>query len=125
MLDLDPILFEQLLFNILDNASKYSPPGTTIRVSGERFHDKVRLQVEDEGEGIPAGEAEHIFDRFHRAQKGDQVRAGTGLGLTIARGFIEAMGGTISAANRIDRTGAVFTIEMPVPTEPKQIGPTP
>ncbi len=114
MLDIDPVLFEQLLFNVLDNASKYAAPDTTIRIVGERFHDKLRLQIEDEGEGIPSGEAEHIFDRFHRAEKGDQVRAGTGLGLTISRGFVEAMGGTISAGNRIDRRGAVFTIEMPV-----------
>lgn len=125
MLDLDPVLFEQLLFNLLDNASKYAPPGTTIRIRATQSHDYVQLQVEDEGDGIPAGEAEHIFDRFHRAEKGDQVRAGTGLGLTIARGFIEAMGGTISAANRIDRGGAVFTLEMPVPINRKPIGPTP
>ncbi len=115
MVEIDPVLFEQVLFNVLDNASKYAPAGTTIRIRGERFHDKVRLQIEDEGDGIPAGEAEHIFDRFHRAQKGDKVRPGTGLGLTISRGFIEAMGGTISAGNRIDRPGAVFTIELPVP----------
>ena len=55
--------------------------------------------------------------RFYRVRKGDQVRAGTGLGLSICRGFIEAMGGTISAANRTDRSGAVFTIRMPVPAE--------
>jgi two-component system sensor histidine kinase KdpD len=114
MVEIDPVLFEQVLFNMLDNASKYAPGGTTIRIRGERVHAAVRLQIEDEGEGIPAGEAEHIFDRFHRAQKGDTVRPGTGLGLTIARGFIEAMGGTISAGNRIDRPGAVFTVELPV-----------
>ena len=125
MVAIDPVLFEQVLFNVLDNASKYAPAGTTVRISALRAHDKVRLQIEDQGEGIPSGEAEHIFDRFHRAAKGDQVRAGTGLGLTIARGFIEAMGGTISAGNRIDHSGAVFTIELPVPTSPMQIGPTP
>src|SRR5665213_3438325 len=89
MVDIDPVLFEQVLFNVLDNASKYAPAGTTIRVSAQQAHDKMRLQIEDEGDGIPPGEAEHIFDRFHRATKGDQVRPGTGLGLTIARGFIE------------------------------------
>lgn len=122
MLELDPVLFEQVLFNLLDNAAKYAPAGTTIRIRGERFQDQVRLQIEDEGDGIPPGEAEHIFDRFHRAQKGDQVRAGTGLGLTISRGFIEAMGGTISAGNRIGGSGAVLTVEMPVPDESRQIG---
>jgi len=125
MIEVDPVLFEQVLFNVLDNASKYAPVGTTVRISAQQAHDKIRLQIEDEGAGIPSGEAEHIFDRFHRATKGDQVRAGTGLGLTIARGFIEAMGGTISAGNRIDRAGAMFTLELPIPTSPMQIGPTP
>jgi two-component system sensor histidine kinase KdpD len=115
MVEVDPVLLEQVLFNLLDNASKYAPAGTMVRICGKRFHDKLRVQIKDAGEGIPPGEAEHIFDRFHRAQKGDQVRAGTGLGLTISRGFIEAMGGTITAGNRIDRSGAVFTLELPVP----------
>jgi two-component system sensor histidine kinase KdpD len=73
------------------------------------------LQVLDEGEGIPPGDLEHVFDKFYRARKGDQVRAGTGLGLAISRGFVEAMHGTIVAANRTDRTGAVFEIRLPVP----------
>jgi two-component system sensor histidine kinase KdpD len=122
MVAVDAVLFEQVLFNVLDNASKYAPVGSTVRIAAQRGHDKIQIQIEDEGDGIPPGEAEHIFDRFHRATKGDQVRAGTGLGLTIARGFIEAMGGTISAGNRIDRTGAVFTIELPIPA---QIGSNP
>ena len=58
---------------------------------------------------------ERIFEKFYRAQKGDHVRAGTGLGLAISRGFVEALGSSISAANRSDRTGAVFIIELPVP----------
>ena len=71
----------------------------------------------DEGSGIPAGDLEHIFDKFYRAQKTDQVRAGTGLGLAISRGFVEAMHGTIVAANRTDRSGAAFTITLPIPRE--------
>jgi len=58
-----------------------------------------------------------MFDTFYRVRKGDQVRAGTGLGLSICRGFVEAMGGTISAGNRPDRPGAVFTIRLPRPTD--------
>ncbi|TJV37617.1 MAG: two-component sensor histidine kinase, partial [Mesorhizobium sp.] len=77
----------------------------------------VILQVMDEGPGIPRADLERVFDTFYRVRKGDQVRAGTGLGLSICRGFIEAMGGTISAASRTDHSGAVFTIRMPVPTE--------
>jgi two-component system sensor histidine kinase KdpD len=115
MLELDAVLFEQVLFNLLDNAAKYSPEGTTIRILSWRERDSVSLQVLDEGEGIPAADLERIFDKFHRAQKGDHVRAGTGLGLAISRGFVEAMQGTITAANRADRSGAVFTIRLPVP----------
>jgi two-component system, OmpR family, sensor histidine kinase KdpD len=115
MLDLDAVLFEQALFNLLDNAAKYSPEGTSIRIQSWRDGDRACLQILDEGEGIPESELELIFDKFHRAQKGDHVRAGTGLGLAISRGFVEAMRGTITAANRTDRKGAVFTITLPIP----------
>jgi two-component system sensor histidine kinase KdpD len=64
---------------------------------------------------------EHIFDKFYRARKADHVRAGTGLGLAIARGFVEAMRGTIVAANRADRTGAIFTITLPVPAASEKL----
>ncbi|MFK0688926.1 DUF4118 domain-containing protein [Mesorhizobium sp. IMUNJ 23033] len=117
MLRLDPVLFEQALFNLLDNAAKYAPPGSTIRLQAWVDNGFVILQIMDEGLGIPPADLERIFDSFYRVRKRDQVRAGTGLGLSICRGFIEAMGGTISAANRTDRPGAIFTIRMPVPTE--------
>jgi two-component system sensor histidine kinase KdpD len=118
MPEVDPVLFEQALFNILDNAGKYAPAGTAITVRGWRDGDAVVLQVLDEGRGIAPNELEQIFGKFYRARKGDQVRAGTGLGLAIARGFIEAMHGTVIAANRSDRPGAVFTIRLPVPKAP-------
>ena len=121
MLELDPVLFEQALFNLLDNAAKYAPSGTTVRIEGWQEGGTVKLQVIDEGSGIPPEEIDRIFDKFHRAQKGDQVRAGTGLGLAIARGFVEAMGGSITAANRSDRSGAVFTITLPVPKSTERL----
>ena len=72
----------------------------------------------DEGPGIPPALAERIFEKFYRAPQAehhaDHRRAGTGLGLAICRGFIEAMGGRITQANRADRSGAVFTIALPV-----------
>jgi two-component system, OmpR family, sensor histidine kinase KdpD len=117
MLELDAVLFEQVLFNLLDNAAKYAPPETTIRLQSWRTDDSVYLSVLDEGSGIPLGDLEHIFDKFYRAQKTDQVRAGTGLGLAISRGFVEAMHGTIVAANRTDRSGAAFTISLPIPRQ--------
>ena len=82
------------------------------------------LQVLDEGAGIPPEDLERIFDKFYRVRKGDTQRAGTGLGLAICRGFVEAMGGTIVAANRRDRTGAVFTITLPVPAVEKPEAPS-
>ena len=121
MVEIDPVLFEQVLFNLLDNAAKYAPPGTTVRIQSWRDRDSIGLQVLDEGDGILPGDLEQIFDKFYRARKVDQVRAGTGLGLAISRGFIEAMHGTISAANRTDRTGAVFTIRLPVPTQSQRL----
>jgi two-component system sensor histidine kinase KdpD len=122
MVSLDPVLFEQVLFNLLDNAAKYAAPGTTVSIRTWRDRDSVVLQVIDEGEGIPQGDLEHIFDKFYRVQKTDQVRPGTGLGLAISRGFVEAMNGTIVAANRPDRRGAVFTITLPISREqPREV----
>jgi two-component system sensor histidine kinase KdpD len=111
---LDAVLFEQVLFNLLDNAAKYAAVGTTIFIRTWRDQNSVALQIVDEGEGIPQDDLEHIFDKFYRAEKTDQVRPGTGLGLAISRGFVEAMHGRIVAANRTDRMGAMFTITLPM-----------
>jgi len=121
MLRLDYMLFEQALFNILDNAAKYAPPHTLIKISARRDNGSVVFQIEDEGPGIPAGDLERIFDKFYRVHAQDRQRAGTGLGLAICRGFVEAMGGTITAGNRSsgrDSGGGVFTIRIPVTEEP-------
>jgi two-component system sensor histidine kinase KdpD len=125
LVDVDAVLFEQVLFNLLDNAAKYAPPGSTVTIRSWRDADALYIQLIDEGDGIPPDELEHIFDKFHRVQKSDQVRAGTGLGLAISRGFMEAMYGTIAAANRSDRRGAVFTIKLPVPAKSKRVGAAP
>ena len=121
MVSLDAVLFEQVLFNLLDNAAKYAAPGTTIFIRTWRDRTTVCLQILDEGEGIPQSDLEHIFDKFYRVQKTDQVRPGTGLGLAISRGFVEAMNGTIVAGNRTDRRGAAFTITLPVASKPQKL----
>lgn len=115
MVEIDPVLFEQVLFNLLDNASKFAPAGSVITIRSWREAEGAVLQILDEGAGIPPADLDRVFDKFYRAEKGDQVRAGTGLGLAISRGFVEAMGGTILAGNRADRSGAVFTIRLPAP----------
>jgi two-component system sensor histidine kinase KdpD len=113
----DPVLFEQVLFNLLDNAAKYSSAGSRIEISAALDGTTTQIRIADEGVGIPPNDVERIFDKFYRAEASDRRRAGTGLGLPICRGFIEAMGGSIRAANRSAGKGAVFTIAMPVADE--------
>lgn len=115
MLALDFVLFEQVLFNLLDNAAKYAPPNSIVEIRARQRDASVQIDVLDEGEGIPQDQLEHIFDKFHRVQEGDRRRPGTGLGLAICRGFVSAMGGTIRARNRGDGPGADFLIEFPLP----------
>lgn len=113
MLKLDPVLFEQVLFNLLDNAAKYAPEGTEVELGARQEGAVVRFEVRDEGPGIPPDDLQRIFDKFYRVRVADNRRVGTGLGLAICKGFVEAMGGAIIAGNRRDRTGAIFTIAFP------------
>jgi two-component system sensor histidine kinase KdpD len=115
MLRVDALLLEQVLFNLLDNAAKYAPPGSRIDFSAHCDGDAVSMSIRDEGPGIPRAELERVFDKFYRVQAQDRRRAGTGLGLAICRGFIAAQGGRIAAANRTDRSGAILTIRLPIP----------
>jgi two-component system sensor histidine kinase KdpD len=115
--ELDVVLFEQALFNVLDNAAKYAPRGSliTIRAWTDPSAGEVCLRVIDEGPGVPDTALPHLFEKFYRVQATDRQRPGTGLGLAIARGFVEAMGGRVEAGNRTDRSGAMFTFVLPVP----------
>lgn len=119
----DPILTEQVLVNILDNAAKYAPAGSVIaitaRVDGVAVDgvavdgSRAVLSFDDEGPGIPAGAHDRVFDMFYRASTGDHARAGTGLGLAICKGLVEAQGGTIRAeAARADGTGTRIIVRM-------------
>lgn len=113
----DPLLMEQALVNLLDNAAKYSPVDSQIRIAARPFAQIVLVTVEDEGLGIAPDEMSHIFDKFYRAKAADQRIAGTGLGLAVARGFVEAFGGKLDASNRTDRSGAILTIALPIAAE--------
>jgi two-component system, OmpR family, sensor histidine kinase KdpD len=113
-LSLDFVLAEQVLFNLLDNAAKYSPAGGRIEVEARPVAGAVEIVVRDEGPGIPAEALDRLFHKFYRADAGDRQRAGTGLGLAIAKGFVEALGGTIAARNRTDRSGAEFIVRYPL-----------
>lgn len=111
----DPQLFHHCLLNLLDNAGRYGAPGTPITIKGERLYGELMLSIVDEGPGLPTGREMEVFDTFKRLEGSDRSAAGTGLGLAIVKGFAEAMGLSIEAANRDDRTGAQFTIRFPDP----------
>jgi len=110
----DPIRIRQVLGNLLANALRHSPPGSTIQVSAMRQGAEAWVSVRDEGPGISAEDLPHIFERFYR---GDQARSGegTGLGLAIARELVRLHGGRIWAENE---RGAVLTFSLPLVAEP-------
>ncbi|MFT4047809.1 MAG: DUF4118 domain-containing protein [Solimonas sp.] len=109
----DPALLEQVLVNLLDNAAKYAPEGSEITVGARLHRYALTLAVADRGPGVPPDEQERIFDVFYRIKQADRQRAGTGLGLTICRAFVQAMGGRIRVRNRDDGLGAQLEIEFP------------
>jgi two-component system sensor histidine kinase KdpD len=112
LLSLDFTLTEQVLVNLLENAARHTPRGAVVEIVGWRSAYAVTLEVRDEGPGVARGEAERIFDKFYRGRGGD-MGGGTGLGLAVCRGFVEAMGGTILARNRDDPRGSIFRVSFP------------
>lgn len=119
-LQVDPVLFEQVLYNLLDNAAKYTPAGTPIDLEITPAPGGTRITVSDRGPGVRPEEAERLFDKFFRgAQLGV---AGAGLGLAICRGIVEAHGGRIHAEARAGG-GASFVIELPTEGRPPEVPP--
>ncbi|HYZ18686.1 MAG TPA: GAF domain-containing protein [Gaiellaceae bacterium] len=107
----------QILANLVDNAVRFSPPGGNVTVEARRSGGAVEVRVVDEGIGIPAGERERIFRKFHRLEGGGRERGGTGLGLFIARGLVSAMGGRIWVDSDEGR-GSIFAFELPLAADP-------
>jgi two-component system sensor histidine kinase KdpD len=101
LIRIDPGLLEQAVVNILENAIAYSPDGTDIEVAAYEDRGNVVVSIEDDGQGIPTDELERVFDKFRRLQELSDRGKGVGLGLSISKGFIEAMGGRIAAASPI------------------------
>jgi two-component system sensor histidine kinase KdpD len=120
LLRLDAVLMEQVLVNLLENALKYTPPGTLIEITGRRSDDGkwVEVTVSDRGPGIPEGESEKLFEKFYRvpAQR-ERAQSGVGLGLAICRAIVQAHGGRIEARNRPDG-GAVISFRLPIEEAP-------
>jgi two-component system sensor histidine kinase KdpD len=131
---MDFALIEQVLVNLLDNASSYTPPGAPIRISSSLEGKFLLICITDAGPGLPEEDLERIFDKFYRVP--GSATGGTGLGLSICRGLVEAHGGTLKAENvpgpeahpeagalwaRLGARGARFIISLPVGAPPPPV----
>jgi two-component system sensor histidine kinase KdpD len=112
LVSIDPILFEQLLVNLLENAAKYTPPGAEVTIAARTADKELQMEVLDRGPGIPRGDEEKVFERFYRATH--TGIAGVGLGLPICRAIASAHGGSLDVIRR-EGGGAAFRIRIPQP----------
>jgi len=119
LVHVDPVMIEQVFENLIENAVKYTPPGTAIEIGAEVGDGKTVCWVADRGDGLPAGKEDMLFEKFYRGAK-EGAQSGVGLGLTICRAIVEAHGGSIRAENR-EGGGARFSFTIPVTGEPPQI----
>ncbi|WP_426662432.1 ATP-binding protein [Rhodanobacter aciditrophus] len=117
LLYVHPALIEQALFNILENAARFSPPGEAVRIAVHGAGERLLIDVADRGPGIPEEERARIFDMFYSVARGDRAPQGTGLGLAICRGMIGAHGGSVEALPG-DGAGTTIRINLPLPPPP-------
>ncbi len=111
-INLDVKLLRHVLMNLLNNASKYSPPGSNISLKIFKKHDNVLIQISDKGIGIPEEEQSNLYQRFFRATNAVNIE-GTGLGLNIVKNYTELMGGSLTFKTKINK-GSIFTVEFPI-----------
>jgi two-component system, OmpR family, sensor histidine kinase KdpD len=116
LVPVDAVLIEQVLVNLLDNAIKYTEPGSPLEIAARPEGRAVVVEVRDDGPGLTAGAEERVFEKFYRGASGQR---GFGLGLPICRAIVTAHGGTISAENR--RPGAIFRFTLPLGDRPPHI----
>jgi two-component system sensor histidine kinase KdpD len=110
----DPVMLEQVFYNVLENAVRYTPAGSRIEVSAALFEGQLQVAIADDGEGIAESDLHRVFERFYRSRTSVQ-QEGSGLGLSIARGFTQAFGGTIEAGRaQPPLNGARMTISLPI-----------
>jgi two-component system, OmpR family, sensor histidine kinase KdpD len=119
MLHVDGVLIGQVIANLLHNAAKYAPRGSAVSVGAAVERDEVVVWVSDEGPGLPPGEEERVFDKFHRAAP-ESAQSGVGLGLTICEAIVQLHGGEISAEN-LPAGGAVFRFTLPHTESPPTV----
>ena len=110
---IDKFMMEQIIYNLLINATLYTPPKSKIGITAICLTDVLQLIIEDNGSGFPEKEIKNVFEKFYRLK--DSKTGGTGLGLSIVKGYAEAMGGNVSLEN-ISGGGAKFTINIPAQT---------
>jgi len=116
----DFVLLENVLVNLIDNALKHAAGATRVEVAARRLGDRAEISVMDDGPGIAAADLPHLFDKFYRAGRTDAGRAGAGLGLSICKGLLEAMGGEIAVVSPAeDGHGARFAVSFTVPSQPQ------
>jgi two-component system sensor histidine kinase KdpD len=108
----DYVQLQQVLTNLLENAARYSPAGTLIRIGAAAHADGLALWVADHGPGVPADQQERVFDRFYRLEHHEREPHGTGMGLAISRGLIQAHGGRLWV-EETPGGGATFRMELP------------
>lgn len=111
----DQSRLRQLILILIDNALKHTPPGGEVSTTIDIARRRVRLRVIDSGPGLAPEDMKRVFDRFYRSST-SRTGEGTGLGLAIAQSIVHAHGGEITAGNRTDRSGAVFTVTLPIGT---------
>ncbi len=117
VLSLDKKWTQEALFNILDNAVKYSPPGASVQIRAQKLYSFVRVEIEDQGIGIPKAEYNNIFKRFYRGQNETvQNSEGSGVGLYLSRKILEQQGGTVSVRTT-QKQGSVFVVQLPLEAE--------
>lgn len=118
----DPDRLQQVVWNVLSNAAKFTPSGGKVQISVELDGNYGVIKVADSGPGIAAGFLPHVFERFRQGDGSTtRTHGGLGLGLAIVRHLVELHGGTISVENRSDGTGAIFTIRLPLPSGELQL----
>ncbi|MCL7453002.1 MAG: sensor histidine kinase KdpD [Anaerolineae bacterium] len=124
LVPLDFVLLAHVLVNLVDNALKYSPPGSPVEISVRLTESEAQIDVADQGIGIPAEDLSRIFQKFYRVQRPSHV-AGTGLGLSISKGLVEVHGGRIWAQNR-PGGGTIVTVALPLDERadrPEEVAP--
>jgi two-component system sensor histidine kinase KdpD len=119
LVQIDSLLIDRVLVNLLENASKYTPPGSHITLSAEVVGDQLGVSVSDNGPGLPRGREEEVFQKFTRGERESTTR-GVGLGLAICRAIIESHRGKIVGANR-PSGGAIFTFTLPLGNPPVDV----